>query len=371
MFERNEKIWHERYQELKEYKSRFGNCKVPSSWKENPSLAKWVTRQRENEETMAEERKGLLNDIGFLWRGDLRKKKDENWLQYYEQLKAFYLEKKGPCKVPETKEEYRSLSLWESRQRKNKKKLSVSRRRLLDEIGFLWQEDLNRQRKESWMRHYEKLKNYYDEHGHSSVPSHNNNKALDRLGSFVTRLRRREQDLETWQKKLLAKIEFVWSTDIEKNSRKKWLTVFNKLKRYKKEYGHCDVPSKSADHRTLGRWVEVQRKNFSNLEDWKKKSLLDLGFNTSAMLKRNEWQNWLKTYNKLAAFYEKYGHSNVPEKWPEDPDLARFVVNQRWAKNPPKEKIEYLKRLEFNFKGDLENRERKRDERGMFINELE
>ena len=370
MFERNEKIWNKRYQELIAYKNKFGHCKVPSSWKENPSLAKWVTRQRENEETMPESRKKLLNDIGFLWRSDIKKKKDENWMRYYKELKEFYA-KNGPSKVPETQQKYRSLSLWESRQRKRKKKLSAKRKTLLEEIGFLWQSDLDRQRKDAWMRQYEKLQKFYDKHGHSSVPSHNDSRELNRLGGFVSRMRNREQELESWQKKLLEKVEFVWSPDIEKNSRKKWLTMFNKLKRFKKEQGHCDVPSKFEDNPPLGRWVEVQRKGFSKLDDWKKKSLLDLGFNTSAMLKRNDWQKWLKMYQRLVAFYEKYGHPNVPENWPEDPELARFVVNQRWAKNPPKEKREYLKRIGFNFKGDLAERKRKRDEKGRYINELE
>ena len=33
-------------QELMEFKERFGHCEVPSTWTENPPLAKWVTVQR-------------------------------------------------------------------------------------------------------------------------------------------------------------------------------------------------------------------------------------------------------------------------------------------------------------------------------------
>lgn len=370
MFEKNDKLWLTRYQQLIEYKARFGDCKVPAGWAENRSLGKWVVRQRDNEEEMPEERKKMLNDIGFIWRGDMQREKDAAWMEFYEQLKQYY-EKKGPSKVPETKKKYRSLSLWETRQRRTKKTMIPRRKALLNEIGFLWQEDLDRMKKESWMRKYEKLKAYYEEYGNSNVPSHNPTKELDRLGGFVSRQRKRESELEPWQKKLLAKLDFVWSPDIEKKNRKKWLTMFNKLKRFKKENGHCDVPSKYDENPSLGRWVEVQRKSFSKLDDWKQKNLLRLGFNTSAMLRKNEWQNWLVLYNRLVAFHEKYGHANVPESWPEDPELARFVVNQRWAKNPPKEKVEYLKRIDFNFKGELDNRNRKRDSKGRYVNELQ
>ncbi len=36
------KTWTERFQQLKEFKQRFGHCKVPKGWSEDPKLARWV-----------------------------------------------------------------------------------------------------------------------------------------------------------------------------------------------------------------------------------------------------------------------------------------------------------------------------------------
>jgi hypothetical protein len=36
------KTWTERFQQLKEFKHRFGHCKVPKGWSEDPKLARWV-----------------------------------------------------------------------------------------------------------------------------------------------------------------------------------------------------------------------------------------------------------------------------------------------------------------------------------------
>lgn len=67
--------WEERYEELKAYKERFGDCCVPSQWKENPSLAQWTKRQRYQlrlrkygkHSTMTAARETLLEQLDFCW----------------------------------------------------------------------------------------------------------------------------------------------------------------------------------------------------------------------------------------------------------------------------------------------------------------
>ncbi len=46
--------WATRFEELKSYKARFGDCRVPARWKENQKLASWATNQRQYR------RKGIL-----------------------------------------------------------------------------------------------------------------------------------------------------------------------------------------------------------------------------------------------------------------------------------------------------------------------
>jgi len=72
--------WETRYQELKEYKARTGDCNVPMR-KGQPQLGEWVGQQRkayklkkeEKQSAMTEERMEKLNKIGFTWQ--LRKRK--------------------------------------------------------------------------------------------------------------------------------------------------------------------------------------------------------------------------------------------------------------------------------------------------------
>ena len=69
-----------RYQDLKEYKARNGDCNVPMR-KDDPKLGEWVGQQRRayrlkmdgKQSAMTDERMEKLNNIGFTWR--LRKRK--------------------------------------------------------------------------------------------------------------------------------------------------------------------------------------------------------------------------------------------------------------------------------------------------------
>jgi hypothetical protein len=73
--------WHEQYRKLVEFQKKYGTTRVPTNYKEDPSLSRWVSHQRyvirqkmkEQEKnyhpstSLSQERIQLLNDIGFLW----------------------------------------------------------------------------------------------------------------------------------------------------------------------------------------------------------------------------------------------------------------------------------------------------------------
>lgn len=69
--------WDEKYEELKEYKARFGNCHVPTKYKENTALGRWVSTQRAeykkytdgdgSKTAMNPEKIRKLEAIGFAW----------------------------------------------------------------------------------------------------------------------------------------------------------------------------------------------------------------------------------------------------------------------------------------------------------------
>eukprot|EP00551_Chaetoceros_affinis_P011838 CAMPEP_0203674320 /NCGR_PEP_ID=MMETSP0090-20130426/15753_1 /ASSEMBLY_ACC=CAM_ASM_001088 /TAXON_ID=426623 /ORGANISM="Chaetoceros affinis, Strain CCMP159" /LENGTH=400 /DNA_ID=CAMNT_0050540173 /DNA_START=178 /DNA_END=1380 /DNA_ORIENTATION=- len=81
--------WDQRYQELLDFKQKFGHCLVPVGYEENVQLSNWVSTQRQEwksfklkrQSRLTQERISLLNDIGFVWeaqRGGNRKRKNDD-----------------------------------------------------------------------------------------------------------------------------------------------------------------------------------------------------------------------------------------------------------------------------------------------------
>ncbi len=61
--------WEENFHALEQYKAKHGDCNVPSGWPENPSLNRWVGKQRGDKikGQLAKERVRRLTVIGFEW----------------------------------------------------------------------------------------------------------------------------------------------------------------------------------------------------------------------------------------------------------------------------------------------------------------
>jgi len=59
--------WMEMYERLKKYKQEHNSTSVPTRYKVDPKLGKWVSKQRQS--CNKKERVDLLNKIGFAWKG--------------------------------------------------------------------------------------------------------------------------------------------------------------------------------------------------------------------------------------------------------------------------------------------------------------
>lgn len=68
--------WNEKFNDLVQYKARHGNCHVPTKYKANTALGRWVSTQRaeykkysegNTKTTMNAEKVQLLEGIGFAW----------------------------------------------------------------------------------------------------------------------------------------------------------------------------------------------------------------------------------------------------------------------------------------------------------------
>jgi uncharacterized protein YbgA (DUF1722 family) len=71
-YKNNERNWHQQYEKLVEFKRKNGNCLVPQKYQEDASLGHWVGKQRQAHvnNNMRQDRKGLLDEIGFVWKAE-------------------------------------------------------------------------------------------------------------------------------------------------------------------------------------------------------------------------------------------------------------------------------------------------------------
>ena len=128
---------------MKLYEQRFGDCSVPTQWKENPQLGAWVANQRHLQKVskLSGEKERLLTELGFVWAQQRSSTRGANreWNERFDEL-VQYKAKHGDCKVPTRWEENRGLGVWVSNQRQLKKlgRLGSERERMLNELGFFW-----------------------------------------------------------------------------------------------------------------------------------------------------------------------------------------------------------------------------------------
>jgi hypothetical protein len=143
--------WIDRLAQVKAFAKRFGHCRIPQVFPEDPDLGRWAKRQRyqyklfmnevPGKSTTSKERIAVLDELGFCW--DIQ---EEQWEDMYVQL-VRYVRTYGDTKVPTNKGKHKVLGAWVNRQRKifqragtgtGKTSLSAERFRRLDAIGFDW-----------------------------------------------------------------------------------------------------------------------------------------------------------------------------------------------------------------------------------------
>jgi hypothetical protein len=152
------------------------------------------------------------------------------------------------------------LGHWVRTQRKlyHHAKLLEHRQAKLESIGFIWR--LRETMKKDttawdkiWIKKYEALKEFQDEHGRVNVPM-----SGESLGTWVNNQRAlfRKDELREDRRDLLDKIGFEWERG-KVSSDERWQAKCVELQSYKKVFGHLNV-SKS-EHYPLYRWIIRQR----------------------------------------------------------------------------------------------------------------
>jgi len=196
-----------------------------------------------------------------------------------------------------------------------------------------------------WGQKYEELKKFHDDHGHSSVPLGN---ALGKWVYLQRRLRT-ENRLSSDKVGILDSLGFSWDLTTKNCD---WKDMFDRLVTYKNRNGDCFVPKKYIEDPILGLWVSEQRnaKRERRLNSEEISLLESIGFSWQA--KNQCGSDFMVGLRKLESFRDHFNHCDVPENYPADPMLPKFVNAQRAAYEKGKlsiKRIQYLEGMGFEW----------------------
>ena len=191
----------------------------------------------------------------------------------------------GHCDVPQRYSDNPTLGRWCSNLRytynqpgKVRSQLSLARIVRLEEVGFKWNV-IDEIRDAAFDKHLEELKDFKERFGHCGVSSrYAENPSLGKWCSNVrTSYNKRKQgqkqqmDLSDERIERLNCIGFQWESGSARNA------AFDKrideLADFKKEFGHCNVPSRFSDNPSLGYWCRDLRYGYKKLQKGEKPRL--------------------------------------------------------------------------------------------------
>ncbi|WKN44275.1 helicase associated domain-containing protein [Tunicatimonas pelagia] len=309
-------------QELQTFFFRFGHCYVPARDAAYQDLYRWCKQVRDSRSRLSDDLITELDQLGFDWQ--LHQPQAHAWMFRYHQLRQFY-EQHGHCYI--TAKDDASLYKWATRQRSNERSLSEERRALLKQIHFPWQADMQRRKEERWQSHYQQLRDFQQAHGHLVVPAHDTR--YHSLALWVQRQRDREEELDDEKREQLNAIGFRWKHILADEEAQRWPRMYEQLKNFVQQHGHAWVPNHSDDYPQLASWVSRQRQQLEQLSDEQKAQLNAVGFAWKGDIVRIKRQRWHDRYEQLKNFVQQHGHCRVPNQYPLNPELGRWVEIQR------------------------------------------
>eukprot|EP00592_Proboscia_alata_P006749 CAMPEP_0194356292 /NCGR_PEP_ID=MMETSP0174-20130528/3995_1 /TAXON_ID=216777 /ORGANISM="Proboscia alata, Strain PI-D3" /LENGTH=969 /DNA_ID=CAMNT_0039125843 /DNA_START=231 /DNA_END=3140 /DNA_ORIENTATION=+ len=260
--EREDPNWSDRFKELEEFYIKNKNHSVPLT---NPLLYEWVTEQREcyDKGEMAPKRVKLLNGINLPWTKNTK---------FLGTVNLGMIEGTGNLE--------KNLALASSNLHStNSNEVSEEKPCLAIEITSMRKG--SRPIYKRWDDMFHELEVYYEENGHSMVPS-NYPKDI-KLANWVARQRKeyvgwkRHSGYSTMTESRFQKLEsinFVWDSKAKlsldgegmrrdgKHQNTKWDSMFEQLESYTMKNGNTMVPHKHMQNPKLGHWVARQRKEY-------------------------------------------------------------------------------------------------------------
>lgn len=303
----SENVWNEGYRHAKEYFSKFHNLSMKKSFKcsDGYALGMWVFNYRnaynkkKSPVTINQKQIKLLERIGMVW------VLETTWDKRFADIQRYFvLNNKLPdtnCENDFEKKAYQ----WLNNQRKSYRLgyLQDYQLKKLSEIGITTE----------WLnpatpfdKGYAVASDYYKINGHLNVPTNYQHSNGFWLGSWIDKIRKKQNELNEVQIKQLNDIGFVWNVTDRFEER------FNIAKQYYVEYGYLPLEPKqckNSDELHICQWLRRQllKRNAGKLEQSYIDRLTAIGM---------DWQNsneraWNRGYNKAKEYHEEKGDLNV------------------------------------------------------------
>jgi len=260
---------------LKEYKNKYGNLEIPSSYTTDSgiNLGYWVNYIRRHENQCPLDRRIMLDEVGFVW---IPK---HTWMYLYSIAKQYYDEYGTINGVPNNfvyKGVWLGAWLCKNRSLYNKNKLSKFKTKKLDELNFSWKSKYE----EVYNTYLLLLESYYKKYGHllPSVNEKYEDLNIDKkkypIGNYVARLRQGYKNGKLSEKKIieLENIGMKW------NGRKGfWEYHYNLCIEYINA-GNKLVSQTVYKGRQIGAWYNRQKilKHNKSLDDEQLSLLIEL-----------------------------------------------------------------------------------------------
>jgi hypothetical protein len=261
----------------------------------------------------------LRRRIGSKFR---RRRPRRTWEKYYPKLEAFY-KTHGHCNVTSAKDD--DLFRW-IRSLKRRQSLPVDKLQDLQRLGVTLQKPSERRMLEM-NEMIPRLKVHQERYGRLSVGKNEDND----LSLWTTRYVRQKGYAQLWE--LLG-----FSTQDGKWRKGYWDKMYRKLSDHRRETGNCRIDL-TADYE-LKYFVRDQRREYlrwrsglpSILTEDRIDSLERIGFEwvkSSDTTRKSHETRWNEMVEELRLYRKQHGHTKIPQEYEVNPQLGRWVMNQR------------------------------------------
>jgi len=341
------KTWEEYFPRLKDFHEKHGHTNVTPE--DDPDLFKYISSLRKNYRHQSvgissksesgsskwwlpDEKFQSLQDLNFSWYTESRgsrnvaesksRQPSRLWSEYYPKLQEFH-KIHGHCNV--TSEDDEDLHLW-MRSLERRYQLAEDKIQDLQSLGVTLLKPRDRRRLKM-QEMIPRLQAHQERFGRVAVTK---NEDVD-LNEWTRKYVRQQGYPKLWELLGFSQQDGKWRKGY-------WKKMYKTLLDYHGKTGHCQVDLNSGYE--LEYFVRDQRRQYVR---WRKALSTTMTVDRIELLeeidfawtksrpktKKTHEERWNEMVDQLTTFREKYNHAEVPQEYEENPQLGRWVMNQR------------------------------------------